>query len=64
MEGGDGLGAGHGVGNAGAGIPGDQVDLDGEAGAAEEASEFAGVFGTVGDAAEEDVLEGEALAGT
>ena len=50
--------------DAGAWIPGDQVDLGIEAGAAKEAGQFTGVLGTVGCAAQQDIFKGEALAGT
>jgi hypothetical protein len=50
------------VGDAGAGVPGDQVDFGGQIGAADEADDFVGVLGLVGDAAEHDVLEGDLLA--
>ena len=51
------------VRDAWAGVPGDQVDFCGEPGAADEACDLARVFGAVGDAAEQNVFEGDALAG-
>jgi len=56
-------GLGHGVGDTGAGVPGDEIDLGGKAGATDQAGNFAGVFGLVGDAAEEDVFERDSFAG-
>ena len=50
-------------GNAGSGIPGNQIDLRGKPGAPHEARDFAGVAALVGDAAEQHILERDALAG-
>ena len=52
---------GLGVGDAGAGVPDDEVDLG--AHAREQREHLARVLGLVVDAAEQDVLEGDPLAG-
>lgn len=61
-------GVGLSVEDAGAGVPDDKVDFggpvaEGRGGAAEEVEDLAGVLRLVVDAAEQDVLEGDPLAG-
>jgi hypothetical protein len=60
LEGGDALGAGAAEFAAGVRVPGDEVELAGEA--LDERGEAFGVLGGVVDVGEEDVLEGDALA--
>lgn len=61
LEGGDGLRGGLAVGHVGAGVPDDEIDLGLEV--ADEGYDLFGVVEAVVDAAEQDVLEGDVLAG-